>query len=148
MKSVGHKKKGLRNAPPRLKKKHEEDELKKKVVLKCASFDKLQGKLKIIKEILHITRMAGKGKAIAKTPSTRTRGSTSRQQPLFEFEQYETLNHAERAKALEERKVIHERTIKFPEDVQDTFREQILARGWGFMYESAITINVSWVCEF
>ncbi|MED6197934.1 hypothetical protein PIB30_061521 [Stylosanthes scabra] len=45
------------------------------------------------------------------------------------------------------RKVIHERTIKFPKG-KDTFEEQILARGWDFMYESSIPINLSWVREF
>ncbi|MED6161547.1 hypothetical protein PIB30_061848 [Stylosanthes scabra] len=70
------KRKGLRNAPPKLKKKkkkkkapfnlekkkemkkkkkkkHEEDEPKKKVALKCSSFNKLLGKLRIFKEVLH-----------------------------------------------------------------------------------------------
>ncbi|MED6194632.1 hypothetical protein PIB30_030257 [Stylosanthes scabra] len=63
--------KGLRIAPPQLKKKkkkaplnlerkkekkkkkHEEDEPEKKMVLKCSSFDKLLGKLKIFKKVLH-----------------------------------------------------------------------------------------------
>ncbi|MED6149101.1 hypothetical protein PIB30_059240, partial [Stylosanthes scabra] len=53
--------------------------------------------------------MASKGKAPAKASSTRARGSTSQQQPLLEVQLYETPTHAERAKILEERKVIHER---------------------------------------
>ncbi|MED6223640.1 hypothetical protein PIB30_076031 [Stylosanthes scabra] len=31
---------------------------------------------------------------------------------------------------------------------EDTFEERILARGWGFMYEPSIPINLSWVREF
>ncbi|MED6208599.1 hypothetical protein PIB30_046860 [Stylosanthes scabra] len=72
LKTDSFKRKGLRNAPPQLKKKkkkaplnlerkkekkkrkkHEEDEPKKKVVLNCSSFNKLLGKLKIFKEVLH-----------------------------------------------------------------------------------------------
>ncbi|MED6196154.1 hypothetical protein PIB30_044653 [Stylosanthes scabra] len=70
LKTDSFKGKGLRITPPQLKKKkkkaplnlekkkekkkkHEEDEPKKKVVLKCSSFDKLLGKLKIIKKVLH-----------------------------------------------------------------------------------------------
>ncbi|MED6195035.1 hypothetical protein PIB30_034271 [Stylosanthes scabra] len=71
--------------------------------------------------------MASKGKAPARAPSARTRGSSSRQQPPLETQLYETPEHAERAKALEDRKVIHERTINFSE---------------------AIPINLSWVHEF
>ncbi|MED6214608.1 hypothetical protein PIB30_104723 [Stylosanthes scabra] len=44
-------------------------------------------------------------------------------------------------------KALHERTIKFPE-VEDTFEERIPARGWRFMYEPSIPINLSWVREF
>ncbi|MED6183692.1 hypothetical protein PIB30_040158 [Stylosanthes scabra] len=91
--------------------------------------------------------MASKGKAPTKAPSTRARGSTSQQQPPLEIQLYETPAHAERAKTLEERKVIHERTIKFPKG-KDTFEERILARGWDFMYEPSIPINLSWVQEF
>ncbi|MED6188619.1 hypothetical protein PIB30_087568 [Stylosanthes scabra] len=67
----GFKGKGLRIAPPHLKKKkkkvplnlerkkekkkmkQEEDEPEKKMVLQCSSFDKLLEKLKIFKKILH-----------------------------------------------------------------------------------------------
>ncbi|MED6150508.1 hypothetical protein PIB30_072975 [Stylosanthes scabra] len=76
--------------------------------------------------------MASKGKAPVKALSTRAHGSTSQQQPPFEIQLYETPAHAERAKTLEERKVIHERTIKFPKG-KHTFEERILARGWDFM---------------
>ncbi|MED6176015.1 hypothetical protein PIB30_083862 [Stylosanthes scabra] len=91
--------------------------------------------------------MASKGKAPARAPSTRARGSSSHQQPPLEIQLYEIPNHAERAKILEDRKVIHERTIKFLE-VTDTFEERILARGWEFMYEPSTIINLSWVREF
>ncbi|MED6126213.1 hypothetical protein PIB30_076166 [Stylosanthes scabra] len=91
--------------------------------------------------------MASKGKVPAKAPSTRVRGSTSQQQPPLEIQLYETPAHEERAKTLEERRVIHERTIKFPRG-KDTFEERILARGWDFMYEPSIPINLSWVREF
>ncbi|MED6208355.1 hypothetical protein PIB30_044246 [Stylosanthes scabra] len=91
--------------------------------------------------------MASKGKALARAPSTRTRSSSSHQQPPLENQLYETPKHAERAKTLEDRKVIHKRTIKFPEGT-DTFEERILARGWDFMYEPSILINLSWVREF
>ncbi|MED6199561.1 hypothetical protein PIB30_077098 [Stylosanthes scabra] len=60
--------------------------------------------------------MASKGKAPAKAPSTRVRGSTSQQQPPLEIQLYETLAHEKRAKTLEERRVIHERTIKLPRE--------------------------------
>ncbi|MED6164768.1 hypothetical protein PIB30_093359 [Stylosanthes scabra] len=91
--------------------------------------------------------MASKGKAPAKASSTRVHGSTSQQQPSLEIRLYETPAHEERGKILEERKALHERTIKFPEG-DDTFEERILARGWGFMYEPSIPINLSWVREF
>ncbi|MED6186318.1 hypothetical protein PIB30_065509, partial [Stylosanthes scabra] len=91
--------------------------------------------------------MASKGKAPAKAPSTRVHGSSSQQQPPLEIQLYETPAHAERAKTLEEKRVIHERTIKFPRG-KDTFLEWILARGWDFMYEPSIPINLSWVREF
>ncbi|MED6188336.1 hypothetical protein PIB30_084996, partial [Stylosanthes scabra] len=91
--------------------------------------------------------MVSKGKAPAKAPSTRACGSTSQERPPLEIQLYETPAHAERAKTLEERKVIHEHTIKFPKG-KDTFEERILARGWDFMYEPSIPINLSWVREF
>ncbi|MED6176811.1 hypothetical protein PIB30_091854 [Stylosanthes scabra] len=91
--------------------------------------------------------MASKGKAPAKAPFTRVCGSTSQQQPPLEIQLYQTLAHAERAKTLEERRFIHKRTIKFPKG-KDTFEERILARGWDFMYEPSIQINLSWVLEF
>ncbi|MED6138292.1 hypothetical protein PIB30_072914 [Stylosanthes scabra] len=89
--------------------------------------------------------MASKGKAPTRAPSTRTRGSSSRQQPPLETQLYEAPEHAARAKILGDRKVIHECTIKFSEGIDDTFEEQILARGWDFMYEPSTPINVSWV---
>ncbi|MED6226130.1 hypothetical protein PIB30_100497 [Stylosanthes scabra] len=67
--------------------------------------------------------------------------------PMLQIRLYETPAHAERGKILEVRKALHERTIKFPEG-KDTFEERILARGWGFMYEPSIPINLSWVREF
>ncbi|MED6141489.1 hypothetical protein PIB30_103946 [Stylosanthes scabra] len=91
--------------------------------------------------------MASKGKAPAKASSTRVRGSTSQQQPPLEIQLYETPAHEEKGKILEERRALHERTIKFPKG-EDTFEERILARGWGFMYEPSIPINLSWVREF
>ncbi|MED6162490.1 hypothetical protein PIB30_070909 [Stylosanthes scabra] len=91
--------------------------------------------------------MASKGKASEKASSTRVRGSTSQQQPPLEIQLYETPAHEERGKILEERRALHERTIKFPKG-EDTFEERILARGWGFMYEPSIPINLSWVREF
>ncbi|MED6133985.1 hypothetical protein PIB30_033291 [Stylosanthes scabra] len=91
--------------------------------------------------------MASKGKAPTKAPSTRVCGLTSQQKPPLEIQLYETPAHEERAKTLEERRVIHERTIKFPRG-KDTFEERILARGWDFMYEPSISINLSWVREF
>ncbi|MED6199871.1 hypothetical protein PIB30_079887 [Stylosanthes scabra] len=87
--------------------------------------------------------MASKGKAPAKASSTRVHGSTSQQQPSLEIRLYETPAHEERGKILEERKALHECTIKFPEG-EDTFEERILARDWEFMYEPSIPINLSW----
>ncbi|MED6177454.1 hypothetical protein PIB30_098283 [Stylosanthes scabra] len=91
--------------------------------------------------------MTSKGKAPAKVSSTRVRGSTSQQQPPLEVQLYETPSHEERGKILEERRALHEHTIKFPKG-EDTFEERILARGWGFMYEPSIPINLSLVGEF
>ncbi|MED6150801.1 hypothetical protein PIB30_075981 [Stylosanthes scabra] len=91
--------------------------------------------------------MASKGKAPAKAPSTRVRGSTSQQQPPLEIQLYESPTHAKKTKTLEEKRVIHERTMKFPK-WKDTFEERILAKGWDFMYEPSIPINLSWVWEF
>ncbi|MED6162675.1 hypothetical protein PIB30_072791 [Stylosanthes scabra] len=91
--------------------------------------------------------MASKGKAPAKASSARVHESTSQQQPSLEIRLYETPVHEERGKILEERKALQERTIKFSEG-EDTFEERILARGWGFMYEPSIPINLSWVREF
>ncbi|MED6164764.1 hypothetical protein PIB30_093324 [Stylosanthes scabra] len=91
--------------------------------------------------------MASKGKAPAKASSTRVYGSTSQQQSPLEIQLYETPAHEERGKILEERRALHEHTIKFPKG-EDTFEERILARGWGFMYEPSIPINLSWVWEF
>ncbi|MED6208598.1 hypothetical protein PIB30_046859 [Stylosanthes scabra] len=62
--------------------------------------------------------MASKEKAPARTPSARTRGSSSHQQPPLENQ------------------------------FIDTFKERILARGWDFMYEPSIPISLSWVWEF
>ncbi|MED6162614.1 hypothetical protein PIB30_072186 [Stylosanthes scabra] len=76
--------------------------------------------------------MASKGKALAKAPSTRVRGSTSQQQPPLEIQLYESPAHEERAKILEERRALHERTIKFTNG-EDTFEERILTRGWEFI---------------
>ncbi|MED6212925.1 hypothetical protein PIB30_088151 [Stylosanthes scabra] len=91
--------------------------------------------------------MASKGKAPAKASSTRVCRSTSQQQPPLEIQLYEIPEHEERAKILEEKRALHERTIKFPKE-EDTFEERILARGWEFMYELSIPINLSWVWEF
>ncbi|MED6162776.1 hypothetical protein PIB30_073739 [Stylosanthes scabra] len=76
----------------------------------------------IIINLHHHHQMASKGKAPEKAPSTRVCGLTSQQQPLLEIQLYETPTHAERTKTLEERRVIHERTIKFPKG-KDTFEE-------------------------
>ncbi|MED6111059.1 hypothetical protein PIB30_048949 [Stylosanthes scabra] len=91
--------------------------------------------------------MASKGKGVARQPSSRTRGTSSRRQASQESERFETPIHAERGQILSERKVMHERTINFC-GKQDTIREQIFARGWQFMYDPAIPINVSLVREF
>ncbi|MED6197933.1 hypothetical protein PIB30_061520 [Stylosanthes scabra] len=81
-KANGFKGKGLRIAPPQLKKKkkkvplnlerkkgkkkkkkkkQEEDEPEKKMVLQRSSFDKLLGKLKVFKKILHRSNEANEG---------------------------------------------------------------------------------------
>ncbi|MED6149886.1 hypothetical protein PIB30_066924 [Stylosanthes scabra] len=86
-------------------------------------------------------KRSGKG-IIHKGPWVNISTTTS-----LEIRLYETPAHEERGKILEERKALHERTIKFPEG-EDTFEEMILARGWGFMYEPSILINLSWVREF
>ncbi|MED6214389.1 hypothetical protein PIB30_102518 [Stylosanthes scabra] len=139
-KNDGFLEKGLRIAPPQLKKK------RKKVPLnlerKKEKKKKKQEQGKSEKKM-----MASKVKAPAKAPSTRVRGSTSQQQPPLEIQLYEAPAHEETAKILEERRALHECTIKFPKG-EDTFEERILARGWEFMYEPSIPINLSWVREF
>ncbi|MED6147826.1 hypothetical protein PIB30_047419 [Stylosanthes scabra] len=91
--------------------------------------------------------MASKGKGVARQPSSRTRGTCSRRQTSQEAERFETPTHAERGQILSERKVMHERTINF-RGKQDTVKEQIFARGWQFMYDPIVPINVSLVREF
>ncbi|MED6212123.1 hypothetical protein PIB30_080266 [Stylosanthes scabra] len=87
-------------------------------------------------------------KAIVRAPSTRTRGSSSHQEPSFRNDLYETLAHSTRGESLKERKLLHEHTIKFPDNAEDTFKERIFARGWNFMYDPPVQINASWVREF
>ncbi|MED6209962.1 hypothetical protein PIB30_059642 [Stylosanthes scabra] len=91
--------------------------------------------------------MAGKGKSIARQPSTRTRGTFSRRQPSQEAAKYETPAHAERGELVVERKVLHERVINF-RGKRDTFQEHIARRGWDFMYDPTIDINMTLVREF
>ncbi|MED6175389.1 hypothetical protein PIB30_077912 [Stylosanthes scabra] len=90
--------------------------------------------------------MASKGKGVARQPSTRTRGTSSRRQASQEAERFETPAHAKRGEILTERKVMHERVINF-RGKRDTFQEQILARSWEFMYDPVIPINVTLVRE-
>ncbi|MED6221712.1 hypothetical protein PIB30_057461 [Stylosanthes scabra] len=91
--------------------------------------------------------MAGKGKSVARKPSTRTRGASSRRQPSQEAAKYETPAHAERGELVVERKELHERVINF-RGKRDTFREHIARRGWDFMYDPTIDINMTLVREF
>ncbi|MED6164580.1 hypothetical protein PIB30_091497 [Stylosanthes scabra] len=91
--------------------------------------------------------MAKKGKSVARQPSTRTRGASSRRQPSQEAAKYETPAHAERGELVVERKVLHERVINFW-GKRDTFREHIARRGWDFMYDPMIDINMTLVREF
>ncbi|MED6114413.1 hypothetical protein PIB30_080027 [Stylosanthes scabra] len=135
------------------KKKRKEDENEERIALKCSSLGNLIGKLKKIGKALHDNRkmdahlMTSKGKGIARQPSSRTRGTSSRRQTSQEAERFETQTHAKRGQILSEKKVMHERTINF-RGKQDTVREQIFARGWQFMYDPAIPINISLVREF
>ncbi|MED6224732.1 hypothetical protein PIB30_086921 [Stylosanthes scabra] len=91
--------------------------------------------------------MASKGKGVARKPSTRTRGTSSRRQASQEAERFDTPVHAERGEILTERKVIHERVINF-RGKRDTFQEHILPWGWEFMYDPVIPINMTLVHEF
>ncbi|MED6184183.1 hypothetical protein PIB30_045072 [Stylosanthes scabra] len=91
--------------------------------------------------------MASKGKGVARQPSSRTCGTSSRRQTSQEAERFETPTHAERGQILSERKMMHERIINFC-GKQDTVREQIFARGWQFMYDLLVPINVPIVPEF
>ncbi|MED6224590.1 hypothetical protein PIB30_085561 [Stylosanthes scabra] len=84
--------------------------------------------------------MASKGKSIARQPSTRTHGASSRRQPSQEAARYETLIQAKSGELVIERKVLHERVINF-RGKRDTFREHIARRGWDFMYDPMIDIN-------
>ncbi|MED6222176.1 hypothetical protein PIB30_061824 [Stylosanthes scabra] len=95
----------------------------------------------------HQHQIASKGKGVARQPSSRTRGTSFRRQTSQEAKRFETPTHVERGQMLSERKVMHERTINF-RGKQDTVREQIFARGWQFMYDPVVLINVSLVCEF
>ncbi|MED6188177.1 hypothetical protein PIB30_083531 [Stylosanthes scabra] len=85
--------------------------------------------------------MAGKGKSVARRPSTRTRGASSRQ-PSQEAAKYETPTHVERGELVVERKVLHERVINF-RGKRDTFWEHIARQGWDFMYNPTIDINMT-----
>ncbi|MED6187808.1 hypothetical protein PIB30_080019 [Stylosanthes scabra] len=91
--------------------------------------------------------MASKGKGVARKPSSMTRGTSSRRQTSQEVERFETPTHVERGQILSEQKVMHERTINF-RGKQDIFWEQIFARGWQFMCDPVVPINVSLVREF
>ncbi|MED6222283.1 hypothetical protein PIB30_062897 [Stylosanthes scabra] len=91
--------------------------------------------------------MARKGKSVARQPSTRTRGASSRRQPLQEAARYETPAQAERGELVVERKVLHERVINF-RGKRDTSLEHIARRGWDFMYDPTIDINMALVREF
>ncbi|MED6199851.1 hypothetical protein PIB30_079735 [Stylosanthes scabra] len=91
--------------------------------------------------------MASKGKGVARQPSSRTRGTSSRRQTSQEAERFETPIHTERGQILSEMKVMHERTINF-RGKQDMVREQIFSRGWQFMYDPIVPINESLVREF
>ncbi|MED6172217.1 hypothetical protein PIB30_048005 [Stylosanthes scabra] len=91
--------------------------------------------------------IASKGKGVARQPSTRTRGTSSRREASQEAERFETSAHAERGEILTEQKVMHERVINF-RGKRDTFQEQILAWGWEFMYDPVIPINMTLVREF
>ncbi|MED6137614.1 hypothetical protein PIB30_066618 [Stylosanthes scabra] len=91
--------------------------------------------------------MASKGKSVARQPSIRTRGASSRRQPSQEAARYETPIQAERGELVIERKVLHERVINF-RGKRDTFREHIARRGWDFMYDPTIDINMTLVREF
>ncbi|MED6109489.1 hypothetical protein PIB30_034084 [Stylosanthes scabra] len=91
--------------------------------------------------------MASKGKSVARQPSTRTRGASSRRRPSQEAARYETPIQAKRGELVIERKVLHERVINF-RGKRDTFREHIARRGWDFMYDPTIDINMTLVREF
>ncbi|MED6126578.1 hypothetical protein PIB30_079791 [Stylosanthes scabra] len=86
--------------------------------------------------------MARNGKGVA-----RTRGTSSCRRTAQEAERFKTPTHEERGQILVERKVIHERVINF-RGKRDTFREQIFARRWQFMYDPVVPINVMLVHEF
>ncbi|MED6113475.1 hypothetical protein PIB30_071096 [Stylosanthes scabra] len=91
--------------------------------------------------------MAGKGKSVARQPSTRTRGASSRRQPSQKAARYETPIQAERGELVIKRKVLHERVINFW-GKGDTFQEHIARRGWDFMYDPTIDINMTLVRAF
>ncbi|MED6127556.1 hypothetical protein PIB30_089152 [Stylosanthes scabra] len=95
----------------------------------------------------HHPQMASKGKGVARQPSIRTPGTSSCRQASQEAERFETPAHAERGEILTERKVMDERVINF-RGKRDTFQEQILARGWEFMYDLVIPVNMTLVHEF
>ncbi|MED6115113.1 hypothetical protein PIB30_087103 [Stylosanthes scabra] len=91
--------------------------------------------------------MASKGKGVVRQPSTRTRGTSSRRQASQEAERFDTPVHAERGEILTACKVMHEQVINF-RGKRDTFQEHILARGWEFMYDPVVPINMTLVREF
>ncbi|MED6223045.1 hypothetical protein PIB30_070209 [Stylosanthes scabra] len=91
--------------------------------------------------------MASKGKGVARQPSTRTRRTSSCRQASQEAERFDTPVHAEREEILTERKVMHERVINF-RGKRDTFQVHILARGWEFMYDPVVPINMTLAREF
>ncbi|MED6190134.1 hypothetical protein PIB30_102777 [Stylosanthes scabra] len=66
--------------------------------------------------------MASKGTGVARQPSSRSRGTSSRHRTVQEAERFETPTHEEKGQILVERKVIHEHVINF-HGKRDTFRE-------------------------
>ncbi|MED6115389.1 hypothetical protein PIB30_090019 [Stylosanthes scabra] len=87
---------------------------------------------------------ASKGKGVARQPSTRTRGTSSRRQASQEAERFDTPVHAKRGEIHTKRNVMHERVINF-RGKRDTFQPHILAWGWEFMYDPVVAINMTLV---
>ncbi|MED6113431.1 hypothetical protein PIB30_070710 [Stylosanthes scabra] len=96
--------------------------------------------------------MARKGKEVA-FASTPSRSRTTKNPNLgrdegFLTKRFDSQIYHDRWRTMEQRGIMHERIICFPDREPDFMLECIEVLGWGFMYNAFPPINVSMVWEF